>query len=240
VGAVVYDTRINGDVSLVEAAAAVIAIAVDRERLTADLLASRAALRSSTARLVDAGDRERRRIAQDLHDGLQADLILLALQAGRLDPPEAAADLRIRLDTAAADLRAIVHGLMPALLVERGLYAAVEELADRLPIATSVSTAGPAPELGSPVESLAYLATAEALANAVKHSSASSIAVDLSRRPDLLVVDVRDDGVGGARPGVGAGLTGIADRVAVLGGLMRLESHAGRGTRLVLELPCAS
>ncbi len=240
VGAVVYDTRINGDVALVEAAAAVIAIAVDRERLTADLLASRAALRSSTVRLVDAGDRERRRIAQDLHDGLQADLIVLALQAGRLTPPEDAADLRIRLDTAAADLRALVHGFMPALLVERGLYAAVEELADRLPIATRVSTNGPAPELGSPVESLAYLATAEALANAVKHSGASVITVDLTRRPELLVIDVRDDGVGGARPGDGAGLTGIADRVAVLGGRMRLESDAGHGTQLVLELPCAS
>ena len=243
VGAISYDTRINADPAVVEAAASVIAIAADNERLTADLQASQTALMMSSARIVQAGDGERRRIAQDLHDGLQSDLVLLAVQAQRIaassTPREDAVDLRIRLDTAARDLRALVHGVMPALLVERGLYAAVEDLADRLPIPTHVCTSGAPQQLPALMESSVYFVVAEALSNAVKHSGARQITVRFLHTSSCLQVELTDDGIGGATPGRGAGLTGIQDRLGALGGGMDLHSPPGHGTRLRLELPCA-
>ncbi|MFF2053227.1 sensor histidine kinase [Leifsonia sp. NPDC058194] len=246
IGAIVYDAGLIGEPELVRTAGQVVAIALDRERLTAELLASRRALRISRERLVDAADVERRRIAQDLHDSLQMQLVLLALEAQQLantrgaDPAlaERATALRKGIDTAAAELRQIVHAVMPAALVERGLAAAVEDLADRLPIPTEVDLQpGPLPHA---VESTAYLVVSEALANAVKHSGARSIAVRIARDGGLLHVSVADDGAGGAAANTGAGLRGIADRVDVLGGRMTVDSPPGQGTRIHVEVPCES
>lgn len=246
IGAIVYDAHLIGEPELVRTAGQVVAIALDRERLTAELRASRRALRLSRERLVDAADVERRRIAQDLHDSLQMQLVLLALEAQQLanahgtDPAaaERATALRKGIDAAAAELRQIVHAVMPAALVERGLAAAVEDLADRLPIPTEVELErGPLPNA---VESTAYFVVSEALTNAVKHSGAHRIAVRIARDGSLLHVSVSDDGEGGATANDGAGLRGIADRVDVLGGSMTIDSPPGQGTRIHVEVPCES
>lgn len=250
VGAIVYDAANIDDPALVSAAGRVMAIALDRERLTAALRAGEDALRRSRARIVEAGDRERRRIARDLHDGIQVRLVLLALQAQQLaalrDPApgvlaEAATALRTGIDDAAAELRTLVHTVMPAPLVERGLSAATEDLADRMPVPTAVHLGVGDGTLPSAVESTAYFVVAEGLANALKHAGAQRLSVRLEvRRPGTLRVEVADDGTGGASLPGGSGLRGLADRVDTLGGRMQVDSPAGGGTRLVVELPCGS
>ena len=153
VGAIVYDAVSLPDPELARAAGRVVALAVERERLTAALLAGRAALRESRARIVESADRERRRIARDLHDGLQAQLVVLALRAGRL--PEAE-QLRAGVESAIAQLRDLVHGIMPALLVQRGLYAATEELLDQVPIPSRLDRPAEDASLPAAVESAGY------------------------------------------------------------------------------------
>jgi signal transduction histidine kinase len=216
----------------------VIALALDRERLVAELLAHQEALRDSRARIVDAGDRERRRIARDLHDGLQGRLVLLAMRAGQLD---GAAEVHDGLDEAIVELRRLVHGVMPALLIERGLYAAIEDLADRMPIRTSVELGDADARMPPAIESAGYFIVAEALANAAKHSRADRLSVRLARPDGNLELEIGDDGIGGATLGDdGAGLRSIADRVDVFGGQLRIESPVGGGTRLVARIPCGS
>jgi signal transduction histidine kinase len=247
IGAIIYDVTLLDDPGLVLAAGRVVAIAVDRQRLTAELLASQEALRESRARLVEAADRERRRIAQNLHDGLQTKLVLLALEAQQLAGQPgvsaaaagAATALRERIDGAAAELRELVHAVMPAPLIERGLGAAAEDLADRMPLPTLVDI-GVDGDLPDAVSATAYFVVAEGLANAIKHAQASELGIRITRDQDILLVEVRDDGVGGAAPGHGMGLRSLADRVDVLGGRLLVTSQAGLGTSLRAELPCAS
>jgi signal transduction histidine kinase len=248
VGAIIYDATLIADPELVRTAGRVIAIEVDRTGLTAELLASQDALRQSRARIVEAGDRERRRIAQDLHDGLQVRLVLLALDAQRLaEHPndagttrEAATSLRAGIDAAAAELRQLVHAVMPALLIERGLAAAAEDLCDRMPVPTRLDLHLDDGALPEALESTAYFVVAEGLANALKHSGGREFNVRLAQIEGSLIVEVRDDGLGGASVGRGAGLRGLADRVDVLGGRLRIDSPQGGGTHLVAELPCGS
>jgi signal transduction histidine kinase len=225
----------------------VVAVVVDRERLTADLVASRAALRLSRVRILEAGDSERRRIAQDLHDGLQSRLVLLAMRAGGLvqsatDPVLArdAQELCAGLDAAITDLRRLVHGVMPAVLLERGLHAAVGDLADRMPIPVRLVVPEPVGSLPAAVETTAYRVVAEALTNALKHSGAADLEVCIERSAQRLWVEVRDDGVGGAVGALGSGLRGLADRVDGLGGRLSVTSPAERGTVVAAELPCGS
>lgn len=246
IGAIIYDAELTGDPDLVRAAARVAAIAVDRQRLTAGLLASQQELRESRARLVTAADAERRRIALNLHDGLQTKLVLLALEAQRLAGQPgagpaaagAATALRRRIDAAAAELRELVHAVMPAPLIERGLRAAAEDLADRMPVPTRLEV-GVDGALPDAVSATAYFVVAEGLANAVKHAKASELGVRIARDQDMLLVEVHDDGVGGAAPGGGLGLRSLADRVDTLGGRLLVASPAGHGTSLRAELPCA-
>ncbi|MGD9530908.1 MAG: sensor histidine kinase, partial [Pseudonocardia sp.] len=248
VGAIAYDATLHADPEIVRAAGRVVALAIERERLTVQLLAGREALRESRARIVTSADRERRRIARDLHDGLQARLVVLALQAGRIATDRATpagvrsdlATLGEDLEGAIAELRGLVHGIMPALLLERGLVAAIEDLTLRAPLRTHLDL----PEVGftlpRPVEHTGYFVVAEALTNVVKHACATVVRVRVARRDGILHLEVGDDGVGGARPGGGSGLRGIADRVDVLGGRLAVDSRPGEGTRLVVELPCGS
>ncbi len=248
VGAIIYDATLIADPEPVRQASRVVAIAVDHERLTAEVLASREALRQSRARIVEAGDAERRRIAQDLHDGLQARLVMLALKAYAIgdDPTasdpvrEEAAELRAGIDTAAAELRQLVHGVMPALLIERGLYAATEDLVDRMPIPTRLELSGNDHGLSPVVQSTAYFTLSEGLTNAVKHARASRLEVSLGRADGLLNIEIGDDGVGGAAAGWGVGLRGLTDRLDVLGGTLQVQSSPTQGTRLVVEVPCGS
>ncbi len=229
IGAIVYDATLLNRPDEVRDAARVVGLALDRERLAVELRASR-------ARLVEAGDAERRRIARDLHDGLQSRLVLLAVQAGVARG--STAELREEIEAAIDELRALVHGVMPAELTERGLPAAVKGLADRVPISTALSVAGFETRPAPAVESTAFFVTAEAMTNAVKHAHASELTVTLDRGPERLVIEVRDDGIGGAS--VGEGIRSMTDRVEALGGELRIDSALGAGTLLHVELPCAS
>jgi signal transduction histidine kinase len=247
IGAIVYDAELIADPELVSAAGRVVALGVDRERLTAALRTSEQSLRRSRERLVETADRERKRIAQDLHDGIQVQLVLLAMRAQQLaiglDPADPirgqAVDLRRGIDTAAAELRALVHAVMPASLVERGLASATEDLLDRVPLRTGLQIAG----LGSlpdPVQSTAYFVLAEAVTNVVKHAGASKVAVRLTAVDGSLDLEVADDGRGGASVDQGTGIRGLVDRVDVLGGTFELSSPPGAGTTLRVRLPTSS
>lgn len=244
VGAITYDAVLIADAASVRAAGRVVAIAVDYERLTAQLLASQEQLRDSRTRLVEAGDRERRRLAQDLHDRLQGRLTLLALRVGSARPGDDLTLIRRGLDETITELRWLVQGVMPSLLVERGLIAAVEDMADRLPIRTVVDLDGAdrldSARLPASVEGTAYHVVAEALTNAVKHAGANELTVAIGQQAGQLRILVADDGVGGAAPAGGAGLRGMADRVNALGGRLVIDSPPGAGTRLLVEMPCGS
>lgn len=245
IGAIEFDAELVADPERVRGAGSVVAIEVERERLTAELRASQRALLQSRERLVEASDRERRRMARDLHDGLQVQLVLLALEAQQIASappdavPERATRLRVDIDGAAADLRALVSDLVPAALIERGLAAAAEDLADRMPVPTQFEADIPGAALGDLVEATTYFVLTEALANVVKHAGASLARVRLARRDGLLRLDVEDDGVGGASMDAGTGLRGLADRVEAIGGTITVTSRPGEGTLVRAEVPCA-
>jgi signal transduction histidine kinase len=244
IGVIEYNAALLADRELVRTAGRIVAIAVDRERLTADLRASERALLRSRERIVEAADRERRRIARDLHDGLQVQLVLLALEAQQLAtaPPRVVADratrLRVDIDAAAADLRTLVRDLVPAALIERGLTAAAEDLADRMPIPTVFDSEVDDDALSDVIEATTYFVLTEALANVVKHAQASVARVRLALHDGRLRLDVEDDGIGGASLAAGSGLRGLADRVEAIGGVISISSPPGRGTRVWAEVPC--
>jgi signal transduction histidine kinase len=229
VGAIVYDAVLLDRPADVREAGRVIALALDRERLIVELRASR-------SRLVVTSDDERRRIARDLHDGLQSRLLFLAVQAGT---GADAGALRVGIEAAIDELRDLVDGVMPAQLTERGLPAAVEDLADRLPIPIELNVVGFEQRLAPELETAAYFVVSEAIVNAVKHAEATTLAVTLERADGHLSIEVADAGRGGARVGSGNGLRGMGDRVAALGGQLAIESAAG-GTRVRAVIPCAS
>jgi signal transduction histidine kinase len=201
----------------------------------------------SRARLADAHDAERRRIERDLHDGAQHRLTSLTLHLGmaRLDVPAgspAATTLAVAHEQAKelmVVLRNTVHGIHPRSLTDLGLPGAIRKLAAQLPVPVTVTAPQPWPgRLPERVESSAYFAVAEALTNVVKHSKATRAQVTLSRTGALLVMEVQDDGTGGADPARGTGLTGLSDRVAAAGGRLLLASPAGGPTLVRVELPC--
>jgi signal transduction histidine kinase len=206
---------------------------------------SREELAASRARIVAAGDQARRRIERDLHDGTQQRLVSLVLDLRTAEatvPPERP-ELRAQLDRVAdgltgalEELRELSRGIHPAILSEGGLGPALRTLARRsaVPVELDVDVQGRLPE---PVEVAAYYVVSEALANAAKHAHASAAQVEAQARDGLLHLSVRDDGVGGAAPGGGSGLVGLADRVEALGGTIRVDSPAGQGTRLQIDLP---
>ncbi|MFG3704671.1 sensor histidine kinase [Micromonospora sp. NPDC047670] len=207
-----------------------------------------AALREVTrsrARLVDAYEAERRRIERDMHDGAQPRLTSLTLQLGlaRLDVPEdspAARPLAVAHDQAKglmAVLRQIVHGIRPQSLTDLGLAGAVRELADEatIPVTVHAEIGQPLPEL---TESTAYYVVSESLNNVLRHAGATRAEVRLTRADGDLVVEVSDDGHGGADPARGTGLTGLADRVAAADGRLLLASPPGGPTLVRVELPC--
>jgi signal transduction histidine kinase len=204
-------------------------------------------LRASRARIVEAGDAERRRLERDLHDGAQARLVALALmlRSARLragDDDEQLAGLLDRaqeeLGTSLAELRELARGIHPAVLTDRGLEPALQALVARAPVPVEVEAELPEPLPGA-VESAAYFVVSEALANVAKYAQATSATVAVRRRNGRVTVDVSDDGIGGADAARGSGLRGLADRVAALDGTLSVESPAGHGTRLHAELPAA-
>jgi signal transduction histidine kinase len=200
---------------------------------------------ASRARLADAFEAERRRIERDLHDGAQQKLVSLTMQLGlaRLDlPPDspAAAAVTAAHDQARqlmTELRELIHGIQPQILTDLGLPAALDELAGQsaVPVTIDAPIDG---RLPGQVENTAYFAVAEALTNIVKHSGATTASVLARVRDRTLIVEVTDNGRGGADPGRGSGLTGLADRAAVAGGRMLLSSPPGGPTVLRVEVPC--
>ena len=199
----------------------------------------------SRARLVDAFELERRRIERDLHDGAQQRLVALTMKLGlaRLDlPPGSAAaaqvgDAQDEAKAALAELRELIRGVHPQVLGDRGLPAAVQEAADRSPIPVGVDVVIAA-RLPESVEVAAYYAVCETLANIAKHSQATRAQVRGRRIADQVVLEVRDDGVGGADPSRGTGLVGLADRIAVVDGRLFLSSPRGGPTVVRVEIPC--
>jgi signal transduction histidine kinase len=203
-------------------------------------------VRVSRARLVEAGDVERRRVERNLHDGAQQRLVALSfrlgLAQGRLGP-DADPALRRGIEQAAeelghalSELRDLAHGIHPAILSENGLRAAVESLGERLPVPVQVSVTGA--RYSALVEATAYFVVSEGLANAVKHARASVVFVDVRERRGSLVAEVRDDGLGGATRDGGSGLVGLGDRVAAVGGCFEVESPPGAGTCIRARIPC--
>ncbi|GAA4495310.1 sensor histidine kinase [Actinoallomurus oryzae] len=212
------------------------------ERLRAELVE----VSRSRARLVGAFEAERRRIERDLHDGAQQRLLSLTLQLGlaRLDlPPESpasrsVADAHEQAKQLMVELRELVRGIHPRVLTDRGLPAAIGELADRFHLPVTVTADLPA-RPPRHVEGTAYFVVAEALTNITKHSGATAASVTVGHDGDVLTVEIHDDGDGGADPRRGTGLTGLADRVAVTDGRMLLSSPDGGPTVLRVELPCS-
>jgi signal transduction histidine kinase len=247
--ALVHDPSLLDEPKLVRAAGAAARLALENARLQADMRSQLTQVQESRVRIVAAADEERRRIERDLHDGAQQRLVALALQlrtaqrrlgAGEADPAVEAllASAVTELQVAVDELRELARGVHPAILTEEGLAAALESLGARsaLPIELQVLEG----RLPAQIEATAYFVICEGLANVAKHAQASKAKVCVSRRNGKLAIEVADDGVGGARPERGSGLSGLADRVEALGGRLRVESPAGGGTRIVSEIPCES
>jgi signal transduction histidine kinase len=241
--AMVHDRAVSD--TLVRGVASAAAISMENDRLHAELRAQLAEVRASRLRIVAAGDRERRRVERDLHDGAQQRLLALsmALRSARrqleasgpggthvLDAAEAELKLAIQ------ELRELARGIHPTVLTDDGLEAAVRSLAARatVPVRVGFDVVG---HPSKQTEATAYFAISECLANVAKHSGATSADVVARSQGDVLVVEVRDDGCGGASLEGGSGLSGLVDRVAASGGRLELRSPCSQGTCVRIELP---
>jgi signal transduction histidine kinase len=223
---------------------ATVDLELENRRLRAELHAQTQELRGSRARLVAAGDAERRRLERDLHDGAQGRFAAVALHlrlAQSKAPPDS--ELASMLETAIGELysgleelRELARGIHPAVLTQRGLEPALESLAGRAPLPVDVRATLDS-RLPAAIETAAYFAVSEALANVVKHAGAGLVAVDVRVERGRLLIDVSDDGRGGASPDGGSGLSGLADRVGALDGRLEIESPPGAGTRVHVEIP---
>jgi signal transduction histidine kinase len=243
--ALVHDPALRDEPALLDAVTAAAAIALRTGRLQVQLRANVEELRGSRARVLEAGQRERQRLERDLHDGAQQRLVALSLNLGvlqtRLDGDAAAkallAEARTEIAVSLAELRDLARGLHPAVVSAHGLAVAIESLvaAAPVPVRLRVDLRG---RVAESVEVAAYYVVCESLTNIGKHAHATSASVDVSRTGGRVVVEVVDDGVGGADTERGTGLRGLADRVEALGGRLRVWTPRGGGTRVRAELPC--
>jgi signal transduction histidine kinase len=221
-------------------------LAVENARLHADLAAQLAEVRASRARIIEAGDAERRRVERDLHDGAQQRMVSVALTLRlALDQVGIAPDDALRrsligavdqLNQALAELRELVNGIHPAVLTEGGLGPALRSIAELAPVPVALASV-PEERFPQPVEAAVYFVVREALTNVAKHANAGAANVGVRRQDGRVVVEVADDGVGGA-DSLGSGLRGLADRVAALEGRLEVISLPGSGTRVVATIPC--
>jgi signal transduction histidine kinase len=248
----VHDPALLDQRPLVDAVLAASGLALDNARLLAAQRAQLEEVRASRARIVLATDAERRRIQRDLHDGVQHKLLAVSMLMERARdsrPRRGGADRQAiaatQLATAATQLREVIgelreltEGILLPALSEQGLAAAVEVLAERAPVPILADV--PAWRWPEHLERAAYLVITEALANVYKHADASRARIRVEGDARRLVVEVTDDGVGGANPTLGTGLHGLHDRIGALNGRLQVESPPGAGTRVVAELPCGS
>ena len=242
--ALVHDVALDPD--LVHATAAAAGMALDNERLQAELRHQLEEVRASRERIVLAGDAERRRVERDLHDGAQQRLLALslALRTARRQLREGeqslVADTLERtgqeLRSAIDELRELARGIHPTVLSDAGLGPAVAMAAGRVPVPVDVAVGDE--RYPPPVEATAYFVVSEALANVTKHARASRAGVTITRVGEHLCVEVCDDGRGGADAGHGSGLAGLRDRVLAVGGSLGVESAPGAGTVVRADLPC--
>jgi signal transduction histidine kinase len=242
VAVVVHDAALETDPALVRAAGAAAGLALDNERLTAEVRARLEAVRTSRARLVEAADAERVRIERMLHDGAQQRLVALAIRLRTLGASAGDDAVRARLatlgaelDDALAELRELARGIHPAVLVQAGLRSALASLAQRSEVPVTVDV--PERRFPAAVESTAYYVAAEALTNAARHADASMVTVSAEADDDVLHLSIRDDGIGGADPSRGSGLAGLEDRVAAVSGALSVADAPGGGTVVSVSLP---
>jgi signal transduction histidine kinase len=246
VAVLIHDPALEHNAELVDSVCAAAGLTLENERLQAELRARLAELQASRARLVEATDTERRRLERDLHDGTQQRLVSIAMSLGLLEsklpaePGQAqpiVREAREALTAVLDELRELTQGIHPTILTERGLSVALDELCHRaaLPAQLQLNLDRRLPDQ---VESAAYYVVSEALTNAAKHSHASEVQIKATCPGELLTIEVADDGIGGAAPGTGSGLRGLADRVEALGGTLTISSPPGRGTTLRAEFPC--
>ena len=246
VAALLHDPALEDEPELLGAITAAAGITFENARLHAELRARLEELKGSRARIVEAGQKERQRLERNLHDGAQQRLIALSLELGLLEEglkgdPAASGRLdRARREIARSleELRDIARGIHPAVVSGHGLEIALEQLAARgeVPVKLSVKVGSRLPER---LEVAAFYLVSESLANIGKHAKATSASVEVARIDGQVVVEVIDDGVGGADTERGSGLRGLADRVEALEGRLRIWSPKGGGTRLRAEIPCA-
>jgi signal transduction histidine kinase len=247
VAAIQHDAAVGDEPELLAAVTAAAGIAVENARLHAELRARLEELRGSRARVLEAGQSERQRLERNLHDGAQQRLIALSLELSLLEQQlDGDADTAARLALARAEiaasleeLREVARGLHPAVVSAHGLEVALEQLAARaaVPVTLTVRVGARLPE---PLEVAAFYLVSESLANIARYADASVASVEVSRRDTDVVVEIVDDGVGGADESRGSGLRGLADRVEALGGTLRVWSPGGGGTRVRAEIPCVS
>jgi signal transduction histidine kinase len=245
VAALLHHPSVDDEPELLEAVTAAAGIALENGRLHAELKARLEELRGSRGRVIEAGQKERQRLERDLHDGAQQRLIALSLELRRLetrlgDHPDAQESLdqaRQEIALSLDELRAVARGIHPAVVTGHGLAVALESLAARaaVPVRLTVEEDGRVEER---LEVAAYYVVCESLANIGKHARATSATVEVGRRNGELVVEIVDDGIGGADSERGSGLRGLADRVEALGGRLRVWTPRGGGTRVRAEMPC--
>ena len=246
VAALIHDRSLENDPTLVAVVAGAAALAIENERLQADVRARLAEVVESRARLVTVADQERRRLERDLHDGAQQRLVALALTLSRAgervderpgETRELLADGERQLRKALEELRRLAAGIRPAILSDAGL-GALESLAENAPVPVTLLATVDC-RLPDQVEAAAYFAVCELLTNVAKHARATSVTVTASLEDGRLQVEVSDDGAGGAQFGGGSGLNGLVDRITALDGHLTLDSPMGGGTRVEVDLPCA-
>jgi signal transduction histidine kinase len=242
VAVLVHDPAVLADPGLLEAVASAAQLAASHARLQAEVQARVVELEASRRRILVARDDERRRLERRLHEGAERRLGQLAdtLRQGRRSASgqqtrEQIAGAEAQLGQTLEELRRLAQGLHPRLLSERGLAGALTVLAKDFPVPVQVTVADD--RVPSPVAVVAYFVCAEALANVAKHAGAAGVAVSVTARDGLVRVEIEDDGVGGADPGRGSGLRGLADRVETVGGTLQVASVPGQGTRLAAEIP---
>ncbi len=246
IGAIVHDPHLLDDPGLVASVIAAARLAVENEQLHAEIEAQLAEVQASRARIVHVGDAERRRLERDLHDGAQQRLVALSLALRRMrtghrdtDDPTLAASLdeaSAMVRDALAELRELARGIHPAVLTEAGLAGAIASLAAGSPAQVTVERT-PDRRLDGDVEAAAYFFVSEALANAAKHAPGAHVRIRAELTSGLLVLEVADDGPGGAVPDGGTGLLGLRDRVGAVGGSLELDSPPGGGTRVRARIP---
>ena len=246
VAALLHDASLEEEPELLDAVAAALSISLENAHLHVELRARLEELRGSRARIVESARGERQRLERNLHDGAQQRLVALSLDLGLLEEQLAgdrAAKERIhkaRREVAASldELREIARGIHPAVVTAHGLAVALEQLAAHaaVPIHLKVEVPG---RLSEAIEVASYYVVAESLTNVSKYAQASVATVGVSLSKGLLVVEVTDNGIGGADTERGSGLRGLADRVEALGGRLRVWSPTGGGTRVQAEIPCA-